>query len=101
MPSHFSNRSYPLRSRVASCVASCGWVTDCYGCDWYAAAKWLMVPLMEYKSSAGKHNTWRDAAVIGTHLVDTVAIVVQRFIGMAMQGVSERSEPWALGAEAL
>ena len=38
--------------------------------------------------SAGDHNTWRDAAIIGTHLVDAVAIAVQRCtaMGTASQG---------------
>ena len=35
--------------------------------------------------SAGDHNTWRDAAIIGTHLVDAVAIAVQRCTDMALQ----------------
>ena len=41
--------------------------------------------IREIHHSAGNDNTWRDAAIIGTHLVDAVAIAVQRCTGMALQ----------------
>ena len=56
--------------------------------------------IRESHHPAGNHNTWGDAAVIGTHLVDAVAIAVQRFIGMALQRSQWKERVVALGAEA-
>ena len=52
--------------------------------------------IREIHHSAGDHNTWRDAAIIGTHLVDAVAIAVQRCTGMALQKSQwrERQRAW-------
>ena len=50
------------------------------------------------RESAGNHNTWRDAVIIGTHLVDAVAFAVQRCTGMALQKWRERQV--AMGAQA-
>ena len=50
--------------------------------------------------SAGDHNTRRDAAIIGTHLVDAVAIAVQRCTGMALQKSQWRERQVAMGAQA-
>ncbi len=51
----------------------------------------------EIHNSAGTHCTWRDAKLIGVHLVDSVAIAVQRYTGMAMQASIERELEAALG----
>ena len=56
--------------------------------------------IREIHYSAGNHNTWRDAAIIGTHLVDAVAIAVQRCTGMALQRSQWREREVAMGAEA-
>ena len=45
----------------------------------------------------GDHNTWRDAAIIGTHPVDAVAIAVQRCTGMALQKSQWRERQVAMG----
>ena len=50
--------------------------------------------------SAGDHNTWRDAAIIGTHLVDAVAIAVLRCTGMALQKSQWRARQVAMEAQA-
>ena len=56
--------------------------------------------IREIHHSAGNHNTWRDAAIIGTHIVDAVAIAVQRCTGMALQRSQWREREVAMGAEA-
>ena len=56
--------------------------------------------IREIHHSAGDHNTWRDAAIIGTHLVDAVAIAVQRCTGMALQKSQWRERQVAMGAQA-
>ena len=56
--------------------------------------------IREIHHSAGDHNTWRDAATIGTHLVDAVAIAVQRCTGMALQKSQWRERQVAMGAQA-
>ena len=43
------------------------------------------------------YSTWRDASTIGTHLVNAVAIAVQRCNGMALQRVSGWSGMWRWG----
>ena len=37
----------------------------------------------EIHNSTGTHCTWRDAKLIGTHQIDSVAIAVQRYTGNA------------------
>ena len=56
--------------------------------------------IREIHHSAGDYNTWRDAAIIGTHLVDAVAIAVQRCTGMALQRSQWRERQVAMGAQA-
>ena len=43
---------------------------------------------------------WRDANAIGTHLVDAIAIAVQRCTGMALQASMDREVQQAMGAAA-
>ena len=50
--------------------------------------------------SAGSHRTWRDASTIGTHLVNAVAIAVQRCNGMALQRSQWMEWDVAMGARA-
>ena len=57
-------------------------------------------PEAQRHHSAGDHNTWRDAAIIGTHLVDAVAIAVQRCSGMALHKSQWRERQVAMGAQA-
>ena len=40
--------------------------------------------LREIHLSASTHCTWRDADTIGSHLLDSVSIAVQRYTGMAL-----------------
>jgi hypothetical protein len=54
--------------------------------------------IQEIHHSAGAHCTWRDADAIGTHLVDSIAIAVQRCTGMALQASMEREMQRAMGA---
>ena len=46
------------------------------------------------------HCTWRDADSIGTHLLDSVSIAVQRCTGMALRASREAEMVRVLGAEA-
>ena len=55
---------------------------------------------IHHSAVLGNHNTWRDAAIIGTHLVDAVAIAVQRCTGMALQKSQWRERQVAMGAQA-
>jgi hypothetical protein len=48
--------------------------------------------------SAGDHCTWREADAIGTHLVDSIAIAVQRCTGMALRVSLNRERSVAMGA---
>ena len=50
--------------------------------------------------SASTHCTWRDADAIGTHLVDPIAIAVQRCTGMALQSSMDFEMRAAMGARA-
>ena len=50
--------------------------------------------IREIHHSASTHCPWRDANAIGTHLVDSIAIAVQRCTGM------ERERGTAMGAQA-
>ncbi len=56
--------------------------------------------IMEVQHSAGTHCTWRDADAIGRHLVDAIAIAVQRCTGMALQASMDREMRIAMGVEA-
>ena len=62
-----------------------------------------VVPVSPYNliyHSASTRSTWRDADAIGSHLLDSVAIAVQRCIGMALRASVEQEMVRALGAEA-
>ena len=54
----------------------------------------------EIHHSASTHCTWRNADAIGSHLLDYVAIAVQRCTGMALRASVERETTRALGARA-
>ena len=56
--------------------------------------------LREIHHSASTRSTWRDADAIGSHLLDSVAIAVQRCTGMALRASVEIGMVRALGAEA-
>ena len=50
--------------------------------------------------SASTHCTWRDADAIGSHLLDCVAVAVQRCTGMALRASVEREMARVVGARA-
>ena len=50
--------------------------------------------------TAQQHCTWRDADEIGAHLVDAIAIGVQRCTGMALRASVERERPVGMSAAA-
>lgn len=56
--------------------------------------------LREIHHSASTHCTWRDADAIGSHLLDSVAIAVQRCTGMALRASVERETVMVMGARA-
>ena len=56
--------------------------------------------LREIHDAASSGCTCRDAADIGSHLVDTIAIAVQRCNGTALQASMEMEVRVALGAAA-
>ena len=56
--------------------------------------------LREIHHSASTHCTWRDADAIGSHLLDSVAVTVQRCTGMALRASVEREATRALGTRA-
>ena len=56
--------------------------------------------IREIHHSASTHCTWRDADAIGTHLVDSIAIAVQRCTGMALSASLEREMQLVMGAQA-
>ena len=56
--------------------------------------------LREIHHSASTHCTWRDADAIGAHLLDCVAVAVQRCTGMALRASVEREMVRAVGARA-
>ena len=56
--------------------------------------------LREIHHSASTHCTWRDADAIGSHLLDSVAVAVQRCTCMALRASVERETTAALGARA-
>ena len=56
--------------------------------------------IREIHHSAGDHCTWRDADAIGAHLVDSIAIAVQRCTGMALQASLARESRVAMGTAA-
>ena len=57
--------------------------------------------LREIHHSAGQHCTWRDADLIGTHLVDSIAIAVQRYAGKALSASLAQEMRVAMGASAV
>ena len=50
--------------------------------------------------SASTHRKWRDADTIGSHLLDSIAIAVQRCCGMAVRASVEREATRVFGAAA-
>ena len=56
--------------------------------------------IREIHNTAGSHCTWRDADVIGGHLLKSVAIAVQSCSGMALRMSLERQMVAALGGRA-
>ena len=50
--------------------------------------------------SAQQRSAWRDADEIGAHLVDSIAIAVQRCTGLAVRASAER-ERHVMGAAAV
>ena len=54
----------------------------------------------EIHHSASTHRKWRDAEAIGAHLLDSVAIAVQRCNGMAVRASVEREATRVFGAQA-
>ena len=56
--------------------------------------------LREIHHAASSGCTWRDAGDIGNHLVDSIAVAVQRCNGKALQASMEREARVALGVAA-
>ena len=56
--------------------------------------------IREIHHAAREHCTWRDADLIGTHLVDSIAIAVQRCSGMALRASLEKERRIAMGSAA-
>ena len=56
--------------------------------------------LREIHHSASTGSTWRDADTIGSHLLDSVAIAVQRCCGMSVRASVERESTRVFGAQA-
>ena len=50
--------------------------------------------------SAGQHCTWREQTAIGAHLVNAIAIAVQRCTGLALRVSLEKERRVALGVAA-
>ena len=61
------------------------------------SARQLIVAIQH---SAGQHCTWREAGAIGAHLVDAIAVAVQRCTGLALRMSLEKERRVALGAAA-
>ena len=57
-------------------------------------------PRSSLPSARCNHRTWRDAGIIGKHLVDAVAIAVQRCTGMALQRSQRAERDAAMGVRA-
>ena len=53
--------------------------------------------IREIHCAAEQHCTWRDVNTIGAHLVDVVAIAVQRYTGMALRVSLDKERRVALG----
>ena len=53
--------------------------------------------IREIHHSAGQHCTWRGAESIGSHLVNSIAIAVQRCTGMALQANIQQERRIAMG----
>ena len=56
--------------------------------------------IREVHHSVGSHCTWRDANAVGRHLVDAIAMAVQRCTGMALQASADREMRVAMGVGA-
>ena len=56
--------------------------------------------IREIHHSASTHWSWRDANAIGTHLVDSIAIAVQRCTGMVLRASMKREPGIATVAQA-
>ena len=54
----------------------------------------------EIHHSASTHRRWRDADTIGSHLLDSIAVAVQRCSGMAVRTSMEREATRVFGAVA-
>ena len=50
--------------------------------------------------SAEQHRTWRNVDEIGAHLMNSIAIAVQRCCGMALRASMENERRFAMGAAA-
>ena len=48
--------------------------------------------------STGQHYTWRDADIIGAHLVDSIAVAVQRSEGVALHASVAQERDTAMGS---
>ena len=53
--------------------------------------------IREVHHAASSQCTWRDADAIGTHLIDAIAVAVQRCNGMAMSASASDETERALG----
>ena len=71
-----------------------------FPCLFSAYTKSALQLVREIHHSASTHCTWRNADTIGSHLLDCVAIAVQRCTGMALRASVERETTRALGARA-
>ena len=56
--------------------------------------------IREIHFAAHQHCTWRDVEAVGSHLVDAIAIAVQRCSGMALRASLERERRIAMGTSA-
>ena len=56
--------------------------------------------IREVQHSARDHCPWKNADVIGIHLVRSIAIAVQRCTGMALQVRLDKERRVAMGASA-
>ena len=56
--------------------------------------------LAEIHHSASTHCTWWDADAVGSHLLDSVAVAVQRCTSMALRASVERETALVMGVRA-
>ncbi len=61
-----------------------------------ASAKQLM---LEIHNTAKAHTTWRDADTIGSHLLSSIAIAVQKCTGMALRASGQKEADLVFGQE--